>query len=173
MDENTALYEELVRGLFDSGSDEIVSNGKPEHAIVIFKLFLERAKSRVLIFCRDLNDAVFGDDRLLALAKDAVSRGVSIQVIAQNKDVRPSRFLDWVVEQSKASNQVLYGNCSEGQFGSFPANFAVMDSRAFRFESDRNKIAALASMNKPETANHLAGIFEGIKASLGHSVKHA
>ena len=65
MKNETMLYEELVRSMYDSGSHEMVSKGKPEHAIVLFKLFFEQAKSRVAIFCRDLNASVFGDDRLL------------------------------------------------------------------------------------------------------------
>ena len=169
-EDNTAmLYEELVKKLYESGSTEVISNGKPEHAIVLYKLFLEKATSRVCIFCRDLNENVFGDDRLLTLAQEATKRAVQLQVVTQDVNVKQTRFREWL--ESAELNQVFFGKLNgQGIYASLAANFAFMDGRAFRLESDRETITAMASMNMPMVVNQLANTFERIKATCKQAV---
>ena len=167
MKNETMLYEELVRSMYDSGLHEMVSNGKPEHAIVLFKLFFEQAKSRVAIFCRDLNASVFGDDRILNAAKEAVTRGVSVQVITQSDNPEPTNFREWLETTAKTNNQIFIRHCDSGnRFEKLEANFAIMDERAFRLESDRTKIAAFAWLNNPKDAAQFGRIFDSIRVAL-------
>ena len=168
MDGQTNLYEDLVKSLMDSGSSELVSNGQPEHAMVLFKLFFERAKTRVKIFCCNLDEKVFQHDCLLKAAEAALNRGVFIEVIIQEEKPNESQFATWLQSVSNQENCRAYlkSAFNNPTFADLPANFAVMDNLAFRFEPNRKKIAAYASMNNPQDVDVLSKSFDQIKSRL-------
>lgn len=160
------LYEKLVRSMLESGNSDEISNGKPEHAAVIFKLFFEFAVAKVLIFCKDLNSAVFDDDRILMAAKKAVRNGVSIRVIAQG-EVQKNKFSEWLSEEANTGTCVSFKKSIGDSFpAKITANFAVMDEKAFRLEPNNKNIQAKACMNDPKGAKALASIFQAMDLSL-------
>lgn len=163
----TELYEKLVRSMLESGNPEPISNGKPEHAAVIFKLFFECAATKVFIFCKDLNNLVFGDERILAAAKKALDRGVLIHVITQSAEVQKSNFSDWLSKMTTPKSLVTFKKCGDAaHWVKFPANFAVMDEKAFRYEPDNKSIKAQACMNNPKIAKELGSIFQAMDLSI-------
>lgn len=160
------LYEKLVRSMLESGNSDEISNGKPEHAAVIFKLFFEFAAAKVLIFCKDLNSSVFDDERILMAAKKAVGNGVSIRVIAQ-REVQKNKFSDWLSATANSGTSVSFKKSVGDSFSAkLTANFAVMDERAFRLEPNNTNIQATACMNDTKGAKALASIFQAMDLSM-------
>lgn len=147
-------YREGVETLLLLGSNRAISNGEPAHAAVIFEMFFKHAKERVAIFCKNLNRAVFDNDALTHQAAWALTRGVMIDVIVQDENPDKSAFSD-LLEKAKVKVRRAIGAAK-----SSPFNFAVMDKRAIRIESDRKKCEARAWMNAPETASTLSRSFE-------------
>ena len=161
------LYEKLVRSMLESGNSDEISNGKPEHAAVIFKLFFEFATAKVLIFCKDLNSSVFGDDRILMAAVKAVERGVSIRVITQSAEVQKNKFSDWLSKMASEGTCVSFKKCLDSHhFVKLPANFAVMDEKAFRLEPNNQNIQAKACMNNPKLAKDLGSVFQVMDSAV-------
>lgn len=159
---DSSLYESLVRSMIIGDSQGTISNGKPEHAATIFKLFFEHATTHVLIFCKDLNAEVFGDDRVLTAAMQAINRGVNIRVITQSEPA-DTKFSKWLQESTARVANIKLKICSpNSKLSDLETNFAVMDRRAFRFEPARDKIRAVAAINHAETAGQLGELFDQI-----------
>jgi len=161
------LYENLVRAMIKTGDDKPVSNGKPEHAAIIYKLFFEFAVSKVLIFCKELNSSVFGDDRILMMAEKALERGVTIRVITQGLQPQPSNFTKWLLEKAKSGSCVSVKTCKVGSpYASLPMNFALMDEKAYRYEANNDHVKAVACMNNPRITTELANFFDTINTAV-------
>ena len=160
-------YSQIVKDLMESKSSEVISNSEPSHAQALFETFFEYAKKEVLIFCHRLDKRVFGIQSLADMAKDAVeNRNISLHIIVQSEPDESS-FLKFVNEKSEESTRVSISTChSIPNVSSQDVNFAVMDGHAYRFEEDRTKIKAIASMNQPETAGALTRVFNGTRSIL-------
>jgi hypothetical protein len=161
------IYTQIVTDLMESKSNEVISNGEPSHAQVLFEAFFQYAKTEVLIFCHKLDARVFSAKSLVAKAKDAFERGVNIHVIIQSSNPDESPFLKFLRDESATSSRVSILLCpSDSHFCDQKVNYAVMDARAYRFEEDRSEIKAIASMNQLETAGALTRVFNGTRSIL-------
>lgn len=145
-------YRKTVSRLFSEQSDQIIDNGRSEHAAVLFENFFKHAESTVRILCQNLSPAVFDTDEVIDAARGAIERGVLVKVCAQKQIESGSRFF------REFGSKVEHCKCSS-DFTDGP-NFSTMDHKGFRFESDPSKHVASASANNPKLATQLAGIFE-------------
>lgn len=148
------IYKDSVTALFESGSDFLIDNGRPEHAAVLFEQFFLHAKKCVRIFCKNLLPAVFERDEVIKAAQAAVNRGVIVKICTQEPVSAGHKFLSLVEEK------FVMCNCKPGQESK--PNFATMDDVAFRFENDPSKIKAKASANRPKLTQDLVTIFDEV-----------
>jgi hypothetical protein len=164
---DSELYEQLVRSMIKSGNEETISNSQPKHAAIIFKLFFEFARSKVLIFCKDLNSSVFGDPDIIFAAQKAADRGVHIRVITQSPVPQTTPFSQWLEKGAVSGTRISFKKCPNGSVvQKTPANFTVMDEKAYRYEANSQDVKAVACMNNPTLATQLARLFDSIDMGL-------
>jgi hypothetical protein len=156
-------YRASVERLAQLESSEVFSNGKPEHALIIFETFLKHAKKGVLFFCRNLNPQVFKES-LIEPMYLALVRGIRVEILTQETPSDPS-FLA-AVERWKSSHlPVSFNVVNHREVAAIKSNFTVMDGKAYRFEADRDEMSAVACMNDPKTATSLMSFFSKIKSA--------
>src|SRR5437867_1193704 len=97
---NEQAYREAVEALIALESDRVITNELPAHAAILFEAFFKHADTDVRIFCRNLNQQVFGRRRLVAEAASALDRGVRIQVLTQ-EEPQDGPFLHLLNERQK------------------------------------------------------------------------
>ncbi len=148
----SSAYRTAVLRIFQDQSKQIIDNGEPEHAAVLFEQFFKHAKYTVRIFCKNLSKNVFDRDEVLHAAKSAINRGVLVKICSQDPLEGGSKF----VEALKGGFD--YYKCTE-EFMDKP-NFATMDRRGFRFEANPEECVASASANNPKLAAQLVRIFD-------------
>lgn len=148
-------YRENVELMAKLKSPRKFGNGAPIHAAIIFESFFRHATHSVKIFCKTLDEKVFGRKWLCDAAEAAFMRGVNISVIVK-EEPEESTFKEWlesVCITPAVSFCSLKGNLGKAE--GVDCNFATMDSIAYRFEPNENKIVAVACMNDPDAAERL------------------
>lgn len=159
-------YRLGIEALFDTKSDDVISNGTPDHAALLFELFFRKAKERVAIFCRNLAQDVFGRDFVIEAARDALVRGVRIQILVQDEQPQSQAFSALSAQFQKLA--ITHARSSKvREIGS---NFAVMDSVALRFEPKRDQCVASACMYAPVRAVELLTSFNQLRMMDSNSV---
>jgi hypothetical protein len=156
-------YRAAVERLAERRSPELFNNGKPEHAAIIFETFLKFAKKRVAIFCQSLRADVFGTPSFITSLEAAALKGVKVDIIVQ--DEPQATELLKAIEAWKGKLMVTLTRAT-GPIKAMTANFATMDGHAYRFEPDREEIAAHASMFNPRLSGQLEDTFFRFKATL-------
>jgi len=168
MDPELQRYRALVTEMFEMDSTEPFSNGQPSHAAIIFAEMLRRAKSQVLIFCKELAEDVFDKERdIIPALKSALERNVDVAIIVQEKPTS-EQFLEFAKryrEDRELPGEVSVIGCDDSlkAIRDIPLNFAVMDRKAIRAEFDKGKIEAVACANNPVAAKTLIGNFRKIQ----------
>jgi hypothetical protein len=150
-------YRRGVMTLMELKSGKLITNSEPSHAAILFEVFFNTANEQVRILCKNLSRNVFGNHLVYAAAQSAVKRGVKLAVLIQDEVPEKSDFSDWL--QNSKDQKISFRRAS-GRIRNASVNYAVMDSTAFRFEEDRGKCSAVASMHKPELATFLAQKFD-------------
>ncbi|MCB1244683.1 MAG: hypothetical protein AB7I98_17390 [Verrucomicrobiales bacterium] len=180
MDPDLKKYQTLVTRMFEIDSPVEFSNGQPSHAAIIFAEMLRRAKSHVLIFCKELAKEVFDGDRdIIPALRSALERNVDVSIIVQEKP----QSLEFVRHATDFLNdrllpgEVSVIECGQGTqpIKDIELNFAVMDQKAVRVEFDKGKVEAVACANNPRMAKTLTTHFRGIQRFLqdvGTSINH-
>lgn len=157
-------YEDHVRTLFDLNSDVIFSNGMQDHARVILVEFFKRAEESVVIFCKDLLADVYNHKHITAALRDALRRGVEVKIAVQ-EDPQADIFINAARQYNEnpaLAGRVEVKKVTGDKLKQVEQNFAVMDSKAYRFESNKNEHKAEASANRPKIAKVLLTNFEKI-----------
>src|SRR5438105_3703709 len=100
MSDNVDLvsYREAVEALMRLQSGEVIANSIPLHAAIIFEVFFKHAKDHVRIFCKNLNNQVFGKDFVVNSAREAVLRGVQIWILIQDSQPQDGPFMNLIEE---------------------------------------------------------------------------
>lgn len=165
--EELKAYREGVDTLFSLQSSKMISNGKPGHAAILYEAFFKNAKDSVSIFCNNLNKEVFSNDIVIHAAKTAVARGVAVRILTQKpeSELESSEFVETLTSGCNCNlveiKQVSMAGDQELQY-----NFAIMDDLAFRFEENRDKLQATASMHRPEIAKKLLTVFDRMHSTV-------
>jgi hypothetical protein len=156
-------YRLGVLTLMSLKSGDIITNSEPAHAAILFEVFFKSATDKVRIFCKNLSQEVFGNPSLLAAARSAVERGVSLNVLLQDDAPNKTEFSEWIstIKSAKVCLRIAPEHIRNAS-----VNFAVMDTTAYRYEPDRSKCVASASMYNPDTSSFLAGKFDEFAAKV-------
>jgi hypothetical protein len=140
------MYREGVASLLEAHANKMINNGLPEHAAVLFEQFFKNAQEQVCIFCKNLAAPVFGRQFVVDAAREALGRGIRIEILLQDSQPEQSSFTDLL---RKAPSGVTITTAQSEVAKTFKVNFAVMDLRAYRFEEDRERFKATANMFDP------------------------
>ena len=163
-------YEQIVRQMEALDSDELISNGQPGHAAVLYQVFFERAKQQMQIFCKNLAEAVFDSPTLAKALNEAVNRGVSVWVITQETPSATNAFYKELQKLAKEKpDRVVWKDLASitkpeiRRYRDQQQNFCVVDAKAYRFDADTSKCQAVASMNQPKIGEMLSMYFTMIQ----------
>jgi hypothetical protein len=156
-------YRSSVERLAELNSTEIFSNGRAEHAQIIFETFLKIAKKRVQIFCKNLSPDVF-DSSVAESMGLALRKGVSVEILAQEEPCS-GPVVDAIAAWRQQSLPISIFKAKTPEVQGLESNFTVMDRKAFRFEPDRSQQSAYACMNGPKQASKLEDFFFKMRAA--------
>ena len=159
-------YRAVFERLWDAKSSQVVHNSQVEHAASLLAVFFEKAEAHVAIFSRRLNRLVYDRPELLKAAKIAVEKGVHIEIIVQEAVDPDSDFVRWISgirNRDDNSRILLNRGPAPLEIGNLLPNFAFVDNRAYRYESNKAHFKAVASAFQPEQVVSLAELFRAIK----------
>jgi len=159
-------YTENVSKLADSGSDELISNGNEGHAQILVHQMLLRATDNMRILSTFLRPDIYNDSRIISAMEKIISKGnVEIRILLQDsqKLSKKNEFLKLCYGYNKCKIYQVANPRSE----ELKAHFITMDNKAYRYCADSTKdhyeddaIQAVASFNRPQTADNLNKRFE-------------
>jgi hypothetical protein len=158
MDELTD-YRTNIERLAELDSSEVFSNGKTEHAAIIFETFLKFSKDSVVFFCKDLNKDVFDMPSIINSMENALRRKVRISILTQEIPTATKLLEAYNDQWLKADYSIDIKTATSSVIKAFDANFCVMDEKAYRFEPDRGEPVAFACMNNPAIAKNILSFF--------------
>lgn len=161
--EELTLYRALVRKLIESGSTHQLPNSSPKHAAIIIEEMVRHAKDSFVAVSDCFDSSVWGSEVVQALV-EACRKGVSVGLLA----VKSAEHIDnWDPEVRSCVRRLSDDDAASD---AKTANFAVMDKRALRLETDKSKFLASFFANNAE----LAGLaFERFGVLKGRSVAFA
>lgn len=158
-------YRALVERLAEANSPEVFSNGRAEHAAIIYETFLKFAKLRLRIFCHNLSQQVFKAP-LVQRMESALARGVQIEIITQEEPESQelkNAIPVWLLKNLPIS---LFRAKAGSNAATMQANFATLDGKAYRFEQDHNNHQAFACFYNKEIADQLDKVFVLFRTEL-------
>lgn len=139
----------------------LLPNGSIDHASALIENLLSHAESRVRIFTGKLNPEVYGRENIVdAISIFLKNPDARIEILTQDglDDSVENPFI--VVCQNK-KNQCAIKNVSESD-KLLEGHFVVVDDKAYRFESNKNKLSAVACFNNKNIALKLVDAFENM-----------
>jgi hypothetical protein len=161
----STIYRQNAESLWLSDSNAVFGNGKAEHAAILYETFLKLGKHELLMLVKNLSKEVFGSIEMEALAVQALSKGMRIDVICQQEPVSP-KISENIHSWQERGLPISLKVCRKGDpAASLEANFAVVDGRAYRFEKDRESTIAVACMNDVKSAQKLREVFFRLKSA--------
>jgi len=153
-------YRDAVETLMQLRSDKPIGNSQPLHAAILFEAFFKNAKKRVCIFCKNLNDNIFGNAFVREAAELALLQNkIIIDIIIQEEAPDAGLFAQFL-ENNKSNSLLRVRKVQKEKTRNAPVNFCVMDDHALRFEKDHNNVKAFAIMYSPALASMLLEKFE-------------
>jgi hypothetical protein len=159
-------YFKLIDKYAKSCEDFTIANSAPKHAAYLLKTLFEKAQSTIRIFTGELFDAVYGDKDLLKQAREFLrkDKNNSIRIAYQKSlDIENSSLIQTILSDDQKKGSLKIWDASK-KFEDFNNHFAVMDDKAFRFETDHTNIKAIANFGDPVNAKRLANIFDTISS---------
>lgn len=148
-------YRRAIRELYDRHTNYFFPNDSKDHAAVVYEVFFTVARERIRIFCAHLSNSVFGTERVVAALRDALGRGVCVDVLSEfAPDDGP--FLTTLLSPPDPSRVKI--RTADKDIRDY--NFAVVDNCAFRFERDHERSSAKCNMHLPQLAKQLSTYFD-------------
>ena len=167
------LYKQNIERLMLTGSSELIANSLPEHAAALLACFFRHAASEIKIVCTQLRDIVWDAPELLTAMRSAARNGRTIQIVVRNSPERESQFVRAFQEEQRNTPGKLFiqldGQSHSDLIPKLRNDFAVMDQKAYRWETDGKDVTAVACMNDPNLATVLSGVFDRMYSSVGQS----
>ena len=155
------FYRESLERLFEQNSTAEITNSSAAHAAIVYEEFFRHSQDYVHIFCECLKKDVFDNDKVLTEAKNAIDRGVEVKCLVQGSPEASEFKKLFDSGNPKKNPKTVIKTEIEGNK---PFNFIVMDNKAIRFESEKDKISARVYVNNPEIAKILEKCFKKLSA---------
>ena len=151
-------YRKAVDVLFDLKSEQLISNCSMEHAAIINEMLFKYTpdKESVYILCKNLHKDCFDNSQVLAAAKNAIERGISIKIAytdSQDADVFKSLSEKIII---KKVNPILSSRTGK------ELNFSTNGS-AIRIEDDASTPQADVIPSAPSIAQKIIALFNRLQ----------
>ncbi|MBA3018741.1 MAG: hypothetical protein KJ550_12515 [Proteobacteria bacterium] len=172
-------YKKIIDRCAESGENFVINNGNAMHAAYLLTKFFAKAEDQVRIFTGVLFAEVFDGQPLIDAAVEFLSRSANNKIVVafqekEGEEEKRGRVLkrNFV----KKLTTTLPKNSGKLEIYSIPLDldgqvnhFAVMDSKAFRYELDHDKKSAVANFGDQKNSGKLKEFFD--KLIAGHSTK--
>lgn len=146
-------YRNVFREMLRIRNPTRVENDSPDYARILISELLRSAQSEVWIYCDGLKPDVWDDSDVMRELDAAINRRVRFHVIVQDTPSADGT----AAQRLRAANVPLQGTRQKiGQ------NFMVVDSRAYRFETDTAQRRGYASAYSPNNAAQLVQAFNDL-----------
>lgn len=162
-DQATQEYRAMIERLSSERTNQRIPNGKPMHASILLEAMFRTGRDEVRIFTGELAPETYARPELINAARRFLQKpGRRLRVLLQKK-----KPLSWVNDVpllrvlKDGCGDSFEVRCATGAYASDAAHhFAVMDSRAYRFEHDHSGTKAIANFNEPAVAASLVAAFD-------------
>ena len=178
--DNERAYFQSVETACREGRNTPISNGLPEHAAFIIRLFLANAQRTVRLVSGGLpvkyqdRVPVFGSFYVVAAAMDFLTRPKSEFQIILHGELSDVSTIDnhplvWMAkrlgEEGRLTGTLTVKQLSNSweralREGDMLWHWMTMDESAYRIESDIEEPAAVVNFGEPEYTMELAGMFD-------------
>jgi hypothetical protein len=156
-------YKKHVDELFESHSSQIITNDLAEHGEVLISSFFRRAQREIVILSYNLKSSYYTTPDVVGAIVDALDRGVMVRILTQRSPMAVGLISELNRFKEAHTELVEIRQCEEQSEGAnIPYNFAVMDDKAYRYESDREGIKAIACAHGPTVARKMKFLFEAL-----------
>lgn len=161
MDNELRSYERYLRHLAETDSTDIISNGGKRHAALLYSALLDCTKNEVRIFCQSgasevWHDPVFEKAMTRFFERDSQS---SLKVLTAGEPALDSK---WTNRKNVTAFHIRESDKEKiyDHFRNNRCNFAVFDSKRYRYEYDCNGFKAYGSFNDSKIAAEMIEIFD-------------
>ena len=171
-DEEERRYFAMIDRVAMDRSDQIISNGRPAHAVYLLHKFFEIAEEQIRIFTGSLPQSfdhvqIYGNQCLADAAVGFLQRAnSSVQVmiagkldVAEGQHSRDHPFLSRIWN-SDIQGRFEVALASDEIDDLLPYHFLVMDRTAMRVEMDPEDATAIASFNNSDVVESLTSLFD-------------
>lgn len=161
MSDLLGVYQQQVDDLAAEGKSFRISNRNVEHAAVLLDAILRTAEQEVRLFCGNLSESFYGQDRLKkALINYLHKPGSRLQILVQEKLPKNHVVLQALQPYIDNKVEVRYIELTHKV-----SHFAVLDRKGYRFEFTHHEanpalVEAVANFNEPDIASKLADQFD-------------
>lgn len=169
---NNEEYREFVHDLIKRGDGRTFLNSDEDHALIVLTELINKAKEELLIFAGSLTGRVGSDPAYIIAISEFIERGGTLNILLN----------DFQRDSIEAKNSRLYRRLSYYQYAGKPVvvkrtnsypyrsedpsqkpvHFTIADRDGYRLETDIEERSAQCSVNDPNVAKALAGVFEGV-----------
>lgn len=164
MGENLEEYNKFVQSARENNSNVPISNSTTSHAKILYRHMIPEANNYIKIFSGSFDESFYNDPEIISSVKDAIKKGVKVEVITSRE----------AVEKSKSSYpQVTFLGYHD--FNIY--HFMVIDDKISRLELEHHTkegdVKATANFNDPNKAKILEKTFSRMSKYLKESNKKA
>jgi hypothetical protein len=157
-------YFKLIDKCAETQETFTIPNSEPKHAIYLLKTLFKNANFAIRIFTGRLFEGVYGNEDLKEEARNFLRKDAnnSVRIAYQEPlDITNCAFIQTILNDEHRKGSLKVWNANE-KFNDLNNHFAVMDERAFRFETDHTNTKAIANFGDPENAKRLVDFFDKI-----------
>lgn len=159
-DKTIEEYKQFITSLMEEKSAIVVENSSAAHAAALYELFFDRARSSVLIFCKNLAQNVFENVSVISAIRRATkARQIEVRIIVQEEKPESKSLLDLSSEPDGLKLRLAHEKDSRLEY-----NFCVKDQESYRFEKKKDYMSAFAKMYHPEEGQTLYNHFSDLWA---------
>lgn len=170
MDNELKSYERYLRRLAENDSTDIISNGGRKHAAVLYSVLLDNTRNEIRIFCQSGASDVWHDPKFEESMTRFFERNpqASLKVLTPGEPALDSK---WTIRKNVTAFHLLESDKKKiyDHFRNNRCNFAVFDSKRYRYEYDRDDFKAYGSFNDPKIAREMVELFDDAFANAQDS----
>jgi sugar-specific transcriptional regulator TrmB len=152
-------YEKWVKKCYDKELNQEIDNANREHALFLFESLLDKASrdgEDVKIISHQLFASFY--KKLITKVQKIIDNGNKVEIIVES-DIENG---DDNIFYSKFKKIILKASSS---FDELP-NFIVVGDNAYRYETNKDSIKAIANFNDPEMGKFISRLFTNIKVKI-------
>ncbi len=150
-------YSELVEKCYNDKLNQEIDNANREHALLLFSKLLDKAdrdKEDVKIISQQLFANFY--EKLIDRVQKVIDNGNNVEIIVETEVEKNNAFYD------KFKHLV---SIASANFAELP-NFIVIGDHAYRYETSKDSIKAVANFNDPKMGQFIGELFTNIKAKI-------